>query len=270
MVLSDREIKDMITHKHSLVEPCNFDNIGPASIDLTLADDFVDERGVRTRLEDGLNAFNILPGEFWLMSTKETINVPNNMVAVVKGKSSLARKGLMVECAGFIDPSFSGQITLEVKNLNKEKILSLTPGMKICQVVFLKMNEPAENPYSAESGHHYQNQKGTTRAWDADIEEGLTTKQEKSFLDEKVESILNDMEKIQTAIEHLQFDIDFLGSACNLGEYEDLLQMNKEVKAYLVDSHDEITSAIYYMKELESKLYKKDWIHKNGGDSDGC
>lgn len=111
--------------------------------------------------------------------------------------------------------------------------------------------------------------KGTTRAWDADIEEGLTTKQENSFLDEKVESILNDMEKIQTAIEHLQFDIDSLGSAYNLGEYEDLLQMNKEVKAYLVDSHDEITSAIYYMKELEPKLYKKDWLHKNGGEDDG-
>lgn len=177
MVLSDGTIKDVITHKHSLVEPCNFDNIGPASIDLTLADDFVDEDGVRTRLEDGLNAFNILPGEFWLMSTKETVNVPKDMVAVVKGKSSLARKGLMVECAGFIDSSFSGQITLEVKNLNKEKILSLTPGMKICQVVFLKMDKPAENPYSAESGHHYQNQKGTTRAWDAESEKNSSKKQ---------------------------------------------------------------------------------------------
>lgn len=269
MVLSDREIKDMITHKHSLVEPCNFDNIGPASIDLTLADDFVDESGVRTRLEDGLNAFNILPGEFWLMSTKETINVPNDMVAVVKGKSSLARKGLMVECAGFIDPSFRGQITLEVKNLNKEKILSLTPGMKICQVVFLKMNEPAENPYSAENGHHYQNQKGTTRAWDADIKEGLMTKQENSFLGEKVGSIFNDLEKVQTAIEHLQFDIDFLGSAYNLGEYEDLLQISKEVKAYLVDSHDKITSTINCMEKFESKLYEKGWLHENGGKNDG-
>lgn len=269
MVLSDREIKDMITHKHSLVEPCNFDNIGPASIDLTLADDFVDESGVRTRLEDGLNAFNILPGEFWLMSTKETINVPNNMVAVVKGKSSLARKGLMIECAGFIDPSFSGQITLEVKNLNKEKILSLTPGMKICQVVFLKMNEPAENPYSAENGHHYQNQKGTTRAWDADIEEGLTTKQENSFLGEKVDSIFNDMEKIQTAIEHLQFDMDYLGTSYNLSEHEDLHQASELVKIGLMDSHDKISFAMECMEQLESKLYGKGWLGKSGGDNDG-
>lgn len=269
MVLSDREIKDIITHKHPLVEPCNFDNIGPASIDLTLADDFVDESGVRTRLEDGLNAFNILPGEFWLMSTKETINVPNNMVAVVKGKSSLACKGLMIECAGFIDPSFSGQITLEVKNLNKEKILSLTPGMKICQVVFLKMNEPAENPYSAENGHHYQNQKGTTRAWDAETKEELTTKTENSFLDEKVESILNDMEKIQTAIEHLQFDMDLFGTAYNLSEYEDLLQASEGVKAGLMDSHDKIASAIDYMEELKSKLCKKGWLCAKGGENDG-
>ena len=112
-------------------------------------------------------------------------------------------------------------------------------------------------------------QKGTTRVWDVEAKEELATKTENSFLDEKVESILNDMEKIQTAIEHLQFDIDFLGSAYNLGEYEDLLQMNKEVKAYLVDSHDKITSTINCMEKFESKLREKGWLHKNGGENDG-
>lgn len=165
MILSDKTIKETITHKYPLVEPFDERNLSPASIDLTLADDFIDERGIRTRLEDGLNAFNILPGEFWLMSTKETINVPQDMVAVVKGKSSLARVGLMIECAGFVDPSFSGQITLEVKNLNQDRILSLKPGMKICQIVFMKLDKPVDNPYSKETGHHYQGQKGTTRAW---------------------------------------------------------------------------------------------------------
>ena len=111
--------------------------------------------------------------------------------------------------------------------------------------------------------------KGTTRAWDVDVKEGPTAKQENSFLDEKVESILNDMEKIQTAIEHLQFDVNLLGTAYNLSEYEDLRQASKCVKEGLTDSHDEITSAIYYMEELESKLYKKDWLHKNGGEDDG-
>lgn len=165
MILSDKTIKETIAHKCPLVEPFNERNLSPASIDLTLADDFIDEDGIRTRLEDGLNAFNILPGEFWLMSTKETINVPQDMVAVVKGKSSLARMGLMVECAGFVDPSFSGQITLEVKNLNQERVLSLKPGMKICQIVFMKLDNPANQPYSEESGHHYQGQQGATKAW---------------------------------------------------------------------------------------------------------
>ena len=118
-------------------------------------------------------------------------------------------------------------------------------------------------------GHTSSDQKGTTRVWDAEAKEELTTKTENSFLDEKVESILNDMEKIQTAIEHLQFDIDFLGSAYNLGDYEDLFQMNKEVKAYLVDSHDKITSTINCMEKFESKLYEKGWLHKNGGENDG-
>lgn len=165
MILSDKTIKETIAHKCPLVEPFNKRNLSPASIDLTLADDFIDERGIRTRLEDRLNAFNILPGEFWLMSTKETVNVPQDMVAVVKGKSSLARMGLMIECAGFVDPGFSGQITLEAKNLNQERVLSLKPGMKICQIVFMKLDKPVDNPYSKEAGHHYQGQRGATKAW---------------------------------------------------------------------------------------------------------
>ena len=111
--------------------------------------------------------------------------------------------------------------------------------------------------------------KGTTREWDVEAKEELTTKTENSLLDEKVESILNDMEKIQTAIEYLQFDIDFLGSAYNLGEYEDLRQASECVKTELMDSHDEIASVIDCMEELKSELYKKGWLHKNGGENDG-
>lgn len=112
-------------------------------------------------------------------------------------------------------------------------------------------------------------QKGTTREWDATAKEELTTKTENSFLDEKVESILNDMEKIRTAIEHLQFDVDFLGTTYNLSEYEDLLQTSKCVKAGLMDSHDKITSTINCMEKFESKLYEKGWLHENGGKNDG-
>lgn len=114
-------------------------------------------------------------------------------------------------------------------------------------------------------GHTNSDQKGTTRVWDVKAKEELTTKTENSFLDEKVESILNDMEKAQTAIEHLQFDVDFLGTACNLSEYEDLLQTSKCVKAGLMDSHDKITLAIDYMEELETKLREKGWLRNDWG-----
>ena len=165
MVLSDRTIKDL---GEQLVSPFNEENVSASSIDLTLADDFVDNKGIHHHLADGTRAFPILANEFWLMSTNETVHVPNNCLAVVKGKSSLARKGIMVECAGVCDAGWVGQVTLEVKNLNPDVDVPLTPGQKICQIVFLRMDRPAETPYSAESGHHYQNQKGTTKAWDVE------------------------------------------------------------------------------------------------------
>ena len=118
-------------------------------------------------------------------------------------------------------------------------------------------------------GHTNSDQKGTARVWDVEAKEELTTKTENSFIDEKVESILNDMEKIQTAIEHLQFDMDLFGTAYNLSEYEDLRQASKCVKAGLMDSHDKITSTINGMKKFESKLYEKGWLHENGGENDG-
>lgn len=266
MVLSDSTIKEM---GDSLVSPFKIENVSASSIDLTLADDFIDNKGIRHHLSDGCKSFPILANEFWLMSTNETVKVPKDCVGIVKGKSSLARKGIMIECAGVCDAGWSGQVTLEVKNLNPDVDISVTPGQKICQIVFIKMDKLAEVPYSTESGHHYQDQKGTTRAWDVEVKEGLMTKQEDSFLGKRIDSIFNDLEKVQTAIEHLQFDVDLLGTAYNLSEYEDLRQTSKCVKEGLRDSHDEITSAIYYMEELESKLYKKDWIHQNGGEDDG-
>lgn len=112
-------------------------------------------------------------------------------------------------------------------------------------------------------------QKGTTRVWDVEAKEELATKTENSFLDEKVESILNDMEKIQTAIEHLQFDMDYLGTSYNLSEHEDLHQASELVKIGLMDSHDKISFAMECMEQLESKLYGKGWLGKSGGDNDG-
>ena len=165
MVLSDKTIKETVTHWYPLVEPLNTSNLGPASVDLTLANDVICEGDYDPAVYPDDHLIPIEAGEFLLASTREVINVPKNMVAVVKGKSSLARMGLMVECAGFVDPGFSGQITLEVKNLNRERTLFIKPGMKICQIVFMQLDNSVDQPYSEESGHHYQGQQGATKAW---------------------------------------------------------------------------------------------------------
>lgn len=163
MILSDKTIKSL---GDKLVFPFREENVSASSIDLTLADDFVDNKGIRHHLSDGCKSFPVLANEFWLMSTNETVKIPKDCVGIVKGKSSLARKGIMVECAGVCDGGWVGQVTLEVKNLNPDVDVPVTPGQKICQIVFVRMDSEAETPYSPESGHHYQNQKGTTRAWD--------------------------------------------------------------------------------------------------------
>lgn len=141
------------------------DNISPASIDLTLFGlEIVHEDGKKSSVP--LGSYNLKPGEFVLMSTNEMVDMPDDYVGVVKGKSSLARKGLMVECAGFVDPGFSGQITLEIKNLNQKRTLPLRDGMKICQMVLMRMAECPTDTYSKASGHHYQGQRGATKAFD--------------------------------------------------------------------------------------------------------
>lgn len=142
------------------------DNVSPASIDLTLLGSVViHENGEREPLLFS-DTYNLKAGEFILMSTNEAVDMPNDFVGIVKGKSSLARKGLMVECAGFIDPGFDGQITLEIKNLNQKRDILLRDGMKICQIVFTRMAEATTDGYSKETGHHYQGQRGATRAFD--------------------------------------------------------------------------------------------------------
>lgn len=100
-------------------------------------------------------------GEFVLASTFETVSLPNNVCGSFAGKSSLARLGLGVHVtAGFIDPGFTGQITIELANVNSVPII-LYPGMKIGQIVFQEMTEPADVPYG-EAGNSYQGQRGPT------------------------------------------------------------------------------------------------------------
>jgi dCTP deaminase len=142
------------------------ERLQPASLELTLADEIlVDIPGEPMQVgkisEDGL----LYPGCFVLASTIETVHIPNNLVAQVDGKSSYARRGLVVhQTAGFIDPGFRGQITLEFSNASLNPI-RLWVGMPICQLVFFQMSSPAERPYGTKGlGSHYMGQEGPTPA----------------------------------------------------------------------------------------------------------
>ena len=117
---------------------------------------------------DGDHPFVLHPGEFVLGSTLERVRLPDDLVARLEGKSSLGRLGLLIHStAGFIDPGWDGHVTLELSNVANLPI-TIYPGMKIGQISFMQMTEPATTPYgSAEIGSKYKGQRGPTpsRYW---------------------------------------------------------------------------------------------------------
>lgn len=190
MILSDRDIRAALQRlEDPLVVDPGFDprRLQPASLELTLAPDVLFEKkfikgdkwGNRHHYVEwaemtlcvdhamcaGSHGIYMQPGDFWLASTVEKVHIPRDLVAQVNGKSSWARKGLIVHTtAGFIDPGFRGTITLELKNVSS-KAIQLTVGMPICQLVFFGMTSPSERPYGSEGlGSHYQGQRGATRS----------------------------------------------------------------------------------------------------------
>lgn len=107
------------------------------------------------------------PGHFVLAHTLETVSIGAYHVAQVNGKSSWGRLGILVHAtAGFVDPGFRGQITLELKNLHHDKAVVLPAGAAICQLVFSTLNSPPSRLYGDPGlRSHYQNQTGTTPSW---------------------------------------------------------------------------------------------------------
>jgi dCTP deaminase len=178
VLLSDRDIKAEIDTDRVRLDPYDPGMIQPSSIDVRLDKFFrlfdnhkypvidpAKDQPELTRLvevepEDG---FVLHPGEFVLGSTLETVSLPDDLAARVEGKSSLGRLGLLTHAtAGFVDPGFSGHVTLELSNVATLPII-LWPGMKIGQLCFFRLSSPAENPYgSAKYGSHYQGQRGPT------------------------------------------------------------------------------------------------------------
>jgi len=178
VLLSDRDIKQQIDAGNVALEPFEPSLIQPSSVDVRLDRyfrlfdnhkyPFIDpsqEQSELTRLVEVEKdqPFILHPGEFVLASTYETVTLPNNVAARLEGKSSLGRLGLLTHStAGFIDPGFSGHVTLELSNVATLPIL-LWPGMKIGQMCFFQLTSEAEHPYGSDIyGSRYQGQRGPT------------------------------------------------------------------------------------------------------------
>ena len=191
MLLSDRDIVDRIERGGIVLDPYDPALIQPSSVDVRLdryfrlfdnhrypAIDPAQEQPELTHLvevADG-EAFVLHPGEFVLASTLETVTLASDLAARVEGKSSLGRLGLLTHAtAGFVDPGFSGHVTLELSNVATLPI-KLWPGMKIGQLCFFQLSSPAEHPYGhRRRGSHYQGQRGPTasRSWENFTRSGL-------------------------------------------------------------------------------------------------
>lgn len=164
MTLSDRDIRERIERGDIVVTPSPPDpHLQPASIDLRLDPQHVLMGPDGGRLER-TGPILMRPGCFALACTLERVHLPRDVVGRVEGKSTWARRGLQVHAAGFIDPGFEGQITLELALLGPEALV-LYPGVAICQIAFSELSSPALRPYGSPGlGSHYQGQRGPTRA----------------------------------------------------------------------------------------------------------
>ena len=167
MILSDKSILKMLREGSLRISPVQEEQIQPASVDIRLGNTFsiVEDSptGILTLNEEiryktiTTDRYLLLPGQFVLATTMETIQLPNDLTAFVEGRSSLGRLGLFIQNAGWVDPGFAGEITLELFNANRCAI-ELCAGRRVGQLVFARMDCPALHPYSRK----YQNQKGAT------------------------------------------------------------------------------------------------------------
>ena len=167
MILSDKTIKSLLLSGKLGICPLDDVQIQPASVDVRLGNSF-------SVLETSSNAilkmdtpikyrsitddtFLLLPGQFVLASTMEYFRLPDNITAFVEGRSSIGRLGLFIENAGWVDPGFEGEITLELFNASSNAI-ELKAGRRIGQLVFAQLDCNAENPYRGK----YQGQRNAT------------------------------------------------------------------------------------------------------------
>jgi dCTP deaminase len=179
-VLSDGTIRRLVEDGRIRIDPWDPDMVQPASVDLRLGDSFRVFHNFRTSAIDlrdppkdlteevtiaADQPFVIHPGEFCLGRTAEWVELADDLLARVEGKSSIGRLGLIVHAtAGFVDPGWKGTLTLEFANLTRVPI-KLYAGLAIAQLSFMELDERAERPYGSEGlGSHYQGQLAATES----------------------------------------------------------------------------------------------------------
>ncbi len=189
MILSDRDIKEQIASGRIEIEPFTPDAVQPSSVDLHLDSRFrvfrnnrypyIDVRQEQPELTElleisGDEPFVLHPGEFVLGSTLERVALPDDLVARLEGKSSLGRLGLLIHStAGYVDPGWDGNLTLELSNVANLPI-ALYQGMKIGQISFQTLSSPVEVPYGdPRIGSKYRGQRDPTASlYHRDFERG--------------------------------------------------------------------------------------------------
>ena len=167
MILSDGTIRRMLGDGTLRITPMEESQIQPASVDIRLGSTFSvveDSPSGKITLENEIryrtitsDTYVLLPNQFVLATTMEFFDLPNDITAFVEGRSSLGRMGLSIQNAGWVDPGFRGEITLELYNANRCAI-ELKAGRRVGQLVFSRMDAAAENPYNGK----YQGQRGAT------------------------------------------------------------------------------------------------------------
>jgi dCTP deaminase len=179
-VLSDGTIRRLVAEGRMRIDPWDEAMLQPASVDVRLGRSFrvfhnhrataIDLADPPTNLTEHVavaegESFVIHPGEFVLGRTEEWVELPDDIVSRIEGKSSVGRLGLIVHAtAGFVDPGFKGTLTLEITNLTRVPI-KLYAGLPIAQLSFMALDAPAEHPYGSQAlGSHYQGQVAATES----------------------------------------------------------------------------------------------------------
>lgn len=167
MILSDKTIRILMASGDLCIQPMEENQIQPASVDIRIGNSFsiLQTTGLSpVSMSEALqydtihtDSLVIAPGQFVLATTMEYFKLPNNLTAFVEGRSSIGRLGLFIQNAGWVDPGFEGEITLELFNASVNSIV-LETGRRVGQLVFAQLDRDAENPYRGK----YQGQRGAT------------------------------------------------------------------------------------------------------------